>query len=584
MVNGSDHDCTVGPNRLLATFVLTVVLFGGLFAGQVSFAHLATMVLVTILALALTVLPPGSHRRRLPEGAGKAWTVAAVVLLSLLAAVKYVAIWHTGREFLPAVHDEWSYLFGARIMARGRLFAPAPPDPAAFQAIHVLIENDRWLSRYPPGHQALLALGELAGAPWVVPVVHAVLGIAVVSWWCVRRFGDSAGFYAPALLVASPGLDYAATSYLSQGTWVFWSLLSVLLALEAVVRDRLLYSALAAAVGGVAFLIRPYSTMLVGVALLLWGAVVVARRAGLRRLVFHLGAVVPGILMTVAAWCAYNYVTVGTVLSGPWSRYNERFEPYNRLGIGPVAIEGTVATDDPRLARKAAEIQRQREAFTWKVAVQRSFLTGDRVREYLLSVAPFIGTLGLVGIALAAPSTPVAALAVVVAVHYVGYGLFYSTWGAYATETSLLLGMIAVAGGALWNRVVGEKRPLATLAIAIVLAVNLTVAGRTTVRFMHRRHAETAYARRYARLAEQLPRKPAIVFVRLDPDQPHPYDPINNDPWLESEVLFVLDRGPQRNAMLYREHFRRRAAYLYDERTGGLVLLDPGGRLGRGSE
>ncbi len=566
-----------GTARQLAGFLLATLAVAGLFGRQVSWLHLTAVAGFAVAAVVLALVPSA---RRVEgnewEGSRAGTTFGPVVwLLLVLAAGKYLVVWWFGRSFLPALHDEWSYLFGAKTLARGRLTAPAPPEPEAFQAIHVLVENGRWMSRYPPGHAAFLALGELFGAAWLVPVANALACMLIASRWAARRFGRRAALWTAALLAASPGLDYAATSYLSQSSWLLWSLVLVVLAVEAVLSDRPQYSALAAIAGGIAFLIRPYPAVLIGTGLLTWAIARCLRHYGVGRLLRHVAAVFPAVIATAAVWIGYNYATVGGILTGPWTRYNERFEPYNRLGVGVLALPRTEpASDDPRLVSKAAEIRRQRTAFTWWAAVRRSFLEGGRVRDYLLAFAPLVATGGLLGVALACMAERHALLlASLVAIHYVGYGFFYSTWGAYATEASLLLALLATAGAVGWDERMRRYRPLAALLVPLLLAANLAAAAATLEGFVVRRHRETAYARYYARLAERIPEKPALVFVRLDPDRAHPYDPINNDPWLENDVLFVVDRGPRANARLYAEHFRDRTAYLYDEASGRLVKL-----------
>src|SRR6267143_1600165 len=70
----------------------------------------------------------------------------------------------------PSTEDEFVYLFQAKSLAAGHLSYPSPPLPEFFEAAHVLVVP-RFAAKYFPGHAAVLALFELAGAPWLGPCV-----------------------------------------------------------------------------------------------------------------------------------------------------------------------------------------------------------------------------------------------------------------------------------------------------------------------------------------------------------------------------------------------------------------------------
>ena len=88
-------------------------------------------------------------------------------------------------ERAPHVQDSVTYLFQAQTLARGRLTAPAPPLAEAEATPHfaqefLLVRHGRWFGKYTPGYPAVLALGVLAGAPWLVNPMLAALAVAVM--------------------------------------------------------------------------------------------------------------------------------------------------------------------------------------------------------------------------------------------------------------------------------------------------------------------------------------------------------------------------------------------------------------------
>src|SRR5436853_508968 len=71
----------------------------------------------------------------------------------------------------PSTEDEFVYLFQARTLAAGRLTYPSPPLPEFFEAAHILVVP-RFAAKYLPGHAAVLAPFQAAGAPWLAPCLR----------------------------------------------------------------------------------------------------------------------------------------------------------------------------------------------------------------------------------------------------------------------------------------------------------------------------------------------------------------------------------------------------------------------------
>lgn len=80
---------------------------------------------------------------------------AVVLLLALLAFAGSLIISEIVFARSPFIHDEFGYIFQAKIFLAGKLYAPSPCPREAFDFPHI-INNGRWYSQYPPGFPMLL--------------------------------------------------------------------------------------------------------------------------------------------------------------------------------------------------------------------------------------------------------------------------------------------------------------------------------------------------------------------------------------------------------------------------------------------
>jgi hypothetical protein len=111
-----------------------------------------------------------AHRRK---------TAVAVVFFSALAIraalLPLIPVPH------PEVTDEFSQLLLADTLAHGRLSNPTHPMWVHFESIHI-IQKPTYNSDYFPGPAAILALGMLAGHPWIAVWVLCAAMCAALCW------------------------------------------------------------------------------------------------------------------------------------------------------------------------------------------------------------------------------------------------------------------------------------------------------------------------------------------------------------------------------------------------------------------
>jgi hypothetical protein len=127
---------------------------------------------------------------------------------------------------VPQVHDEFSYLLAADTYAHGRLTNPTHPLWPWFETFHVL-QRPTYMSRYPPGQGAFLALGQLAGLPIAGAWLSAAFACAAVVWmlvvWLPPRWALAGGV----LLATHPLMMAWSHSYWGGGVAVLGGALTI---------------------------------------------------------------------------------------------------------------------------------------------------------------------------------------------------------------------------------------------------------------------------------------------------------------------------------------------------------------------
>jgi 4-amino-4-deoxy-L-arabinose transferase-like glycosyltransferase len=107
-------------------------------------------------------------------------------------------------ERLPHLEDELAYLYQARILARGQLVVETPEPRLAFWQPFVIDRGGNRFGKYPLGFPALLALGEIAGAGWMVNALLGALSVALIYRLGCEMFNRRVGLIAALLLAFSP--------------------------------------------------------------------------------------------------------------------------------------------------------------------------------------------------------------------------------------------------------------------------------------------------------------------------------------------------------------------------------------------
>jgi hypothetical protein len=142
---------------------------------------------------------------------------AATVLYATLARAIFA-----GR---PQLIDEIIEVWQARVYASGRLFVPSLGHPELNGAMNLVDHAGKVFGQFPAGGAAMLALGSLVHAEWLVGPVFA--GIGVYAWSVTLRRSQEpapAATNALLLLAFAPFALFMSASHMNHVTALAWIL------------------------------------------------------------------------------------------------------------------------------------------------------------------------------------------------------------------------------------------------------------------------------------------------------------------------------------------------------------------------
>jgi len=262
---------------------------------------------------------------------GKGKASKYLIYVCLLAALVFlttnlISLYVFNRT--PHIHDEAAYNFQAKIFLKGRLYVPSPCAEEIFDFPHV-INNGRWYSQYPPGFPALLSIGHIFKAPWIINTLFAALTIILIFFLGIELFDEKVAFLASLLASLSYWFLILSSTMLSHITHLFFCTLFLLFYIRFLKHPGRQNSLLAGFGFFVAFLIRPYESVLFAIPPAIYLLFLMFKESKK-----YLKAALPMAFIaaiSLAALLAYNYGTTGNPLK---MGYIEKYGPEHGLGFG----------------------------------------------------------------------------------------------------------------------------------------------------------------------------------------------------------------------------------------------------------
>ena len=259
--------------------------------------------------LALMTVPGDWFDRWFDDLSGAAMAIsdrsfAAGIALAAFGLALFFSIYSFDRR--PTTADEIAQLWHARMLLEGRLAMPPDPNPEFF-AIDNVIDAPRWMSQFPIGGPAFLAIGMIFRAEWLM---NAILSAFIVLnvYVFARRVYDERQARAAAVIVAlSPMLLLMGGTQMNHTPTAWFATLALAALpywLQSEGRRRWIAAAVIGASVGCAITIRPLDGFVLAT---IYGGVMlgaVARdRTRLRSLLIGaLAGAVPVLLLMLANW------------------------------------------------------------------------------------------------------------------------------------------------------------------------------------------------------------------------------------------------------------------------------------------
>ena len=194
-----------------------------------------------ILAIASRRIPALWH-----DGLGARFAVALdrspalmLVGLALVSTVVYAVIAHLVFDARPLLVDEIFQVWQARIFSEGRLTTPVGSHPEFFSGMHRVETDGRAFAHFPPGHSAMLMLGELIGAPWIIVPVPG--GVAVAAFGFSLRVAEShvtVRVGGLVLFALAPLVAFMSATYMNHTTALMWLMVAIAALAHAVKNDE----------------------------------------------------------------------------------------------------------------------------------------------------------------------------------------------------------------------------------------------------------------------------------------------------------------------------------------------------------
>lgn len=533
------------------------------------------------------------------RGQAKRLAVAVAVFLISLVGTTYVS--QQVFEGIPHLEDEVSFLFQAKTLASGRLYV-ATPEHLEFFNLPFLIDRDgRWFGKYPPGHPAVLAVGAFFGYPWLVNPLASSLALVFVYLLGIRLYGEGTAIIAAALGIVSPFFLLQSGTLLSHPTTLLFITLFLYLFLRSNDERSGCLAMLAGACLGMGFLARQLTAVGMAVPFVTYALWQLARAP--RQHFARYALLIAGFAPFLGALLIYNALLTGSPFTSPY----ELYWPFDKIGFGEGVGAGGYHTLASGLINTRMNLESlSSQLFGWPLRLDLVFVVlASLVLAFNLGKCALQAVKGITGQAHdslrrtclwdALLLTSFTSLVAVHVLYWTSGGMYGPRYYFEAMPALLLLSArgiahLAIAADLNWAGrheqglvTVISSRPLVLLARLgpaglIKLAIGVAVAALvicSLTSYLPRQFA--TYRGWYGitgdapRLASQLQCGRAIVFVPPGNSWTDHAPLIGlNSPALDTEVIFALDLGQERNQVLI-EHYPDRQVLYWRDIAGNAI-------------
>jgi len=503
-----------------------------------------------------------------------AWSMA---LLALLPVVLRLALLGHHPVPSPDVYDEFSHLLVADTLRHFRLANPVHPLHQFFETFFVL-QTPAYASIYPLGQGLIMAIGwTVFGTPWA-GVILATSAFCSLCYWMLRGWTTPGWALAGGLLAV---MEFGPLSQWMNGYWggslsAFAGCL-VFGALPRLQTESRRRNALLLGIGlAIHLLTRPYETIFLGLAVLLFFVPPLRKPAEVRRLARIAAiaaiAVAPAIVLTLLQ----NRAVTGNWITLPYALSQYQYGVPTSLTIQPNPVAHADLTVQQQMDYRMQTSFRPSGGETLRTYLER---LEYRVRYYRFFFIPPL-YLALVAFLPLLRQWRFAWVAFTVTLFALGTNFFPAFQVHYVAACTCLFVLMSVAGLERLNRLTIGGRPAGAEAARLIFFVcvahflfwytlhifdtgeiSLSVRPYETWDSINHTNPERRIA-----IKTELEKAPGdlMVFVRYAPQH------IFQEEWVwnaadidNARIVWARDLGPEENAKLI-AYYPARTALLFE--------------------
>lgn len=186
--------------------------------------------------------------------------ILALLILLAILLTSFFAF-----ENKPHLVDSIAQVFQTKIFSSFALTAPKPQIVSAFVTLHMLIDENSWYAQYPPGHSAVLALGNLLGLSWFLPKILAFLSALLIARTTKEIYGQTFYNRTLLLLLFCPFFIFMSASYMNHVSALFFLSFFFYYFVKWENTDKNFYLFLAGSGMGIAATVRPLTAIAVAI-------------------------------------------------------------------------------------------------------------------------------------------------------------------------------------------------------------------------------------------------------------------------------------------------------------------------------
>ena len=321
----------------------------------------------------------------------------AVIALAFFAFFMSAYLSRTVYERLPHLEDEVTYLFQAKIFARGDLVIETPQPRRAYWQPFVVDHDGLRFSKYTPGWSGLLSLGVHLGQTWIINAFFTTLTVALAYRLGTNLFNRDVGLIAASLTAFSPMALLLNASLMGHTSALFFTTLFILAYRHIEKTGRIRWGIVAGVSLGFVVILRPLTAIGIGSPFIIWSAIrvlnaIIRGEGDTSRFRAFLHTVAPLVVLSVitliiaSAIPIYNFTATGEASRNLYTFVWD----YDQLGFGECCgrnghtLERAVRHTRFDLSLTAADV------FGWQLGA-----ITDEIRQHWLIESDYFPNFGL---------------------------------------------------------------------------------------------------------------------------------------------------------------------------------------------